>query len=130
MALTRAAMIRQPSAKWIQVCVHLPILSSPLSRLAKVAATGAAAPKVTIRSTRASRSSHRRARAAEDFRCSFGFRGRGLEACNQTHDSARSLRISCRLLLPNLAHFFALAEGVRFELTVDLRPRRFSRPLP
>ena len=23
-----------------------------------------------------------------------------------------------------------LAEGVRFELTVDLRPRRFSRPLP
>src|SRR5271155_1203152 len=24
----------------------------------------------------------------------------------------------------------ALAEGVRFELTVDLRPRRFSRPLP
>ena len=23
-----------------------------------------------------------------------------------------------------------VAEGVRFELTVDLRPRRFSRPLP
>jgi hypothetical protein len=27
-------------------------------------------------------------------------------------------------------HRESLAEGVRFELTVDLRPRRFSRPLP
>jgi hypothetical protein len=32
--------------------------------------------------------------------------------------------------LISIIYLDKLAEGVRFELTVDLRPRRFSRPLP